>query len=153
MTCRISLPDQSLQTNWMLNGLLNLPKWYMPKSLVPYFITGCCIKSGPIHFFGLQIEKIYGLTNKLNWFLVLLFLIFGQRIQSANVWIIVQDHSNVDFVDSLPSNKVLGDSSHELWWAVQGLRWERDHPCDLKQNMSLCICEMIALFLHHQLFW
>ena len=58
MIFRISLSDQAFQSNRVLNCLFNIPKRYVPKPLVPYFITIRSIKSGPVHFFGLQIERI-----------------------------------------------------------------------------------------------
>ena len=96
------LSFQTFQTNQVLDCLLNIPKLHVSQTLVPHFVASRCIKSRPIHFFGLQIEKIRWLTNKLNLVLIILFLIFGQRIQSADVWIIVQDHLNFSLLAAFP---------------------------------------------------
>ncbi len=43
----------------------------------------------------------------------MLLLVIRQRIQSADVWIVIQNHLNIDFVASVSSNEILEKSSDE----------------------------------------
>jgi hypothetical protein len=62
----------------------------------------------------LQSANSSGLTNKLYWSVVIVYLIIIQWILSADVWIFVQEYyANFYIFDRLATNMVLRESSDE----------------------------------------
>ena len=82
----------------MNNGILDVLMRGMSQSAVPKVIARYFLERGPIHLFGLQIEKIGGpgrVINEFNGILVMLFAVLIKRINPTYFRIIIQDNPDV----------------------------------------------------------